>query len=426
MTNALLKRAILRSLQNEPDFSGLSSLPSLASRRGRIFLRWLDQSGLALPFLAQLQQLEALNQLAQEWRLALSARLTRNAERARDMLEEVQRIRAAFRSFGVTAVSLKGFTLTPDFCEHPYFRHQVDFDFLVERKSVRAAAEALCSCGYSYTHLNESGETCFLTPLKHIPSASDDLYGLQRQRQADLHTWIWEPCSWWPLQVPQDCLEKAQHQYILGADFLSLSLEDKFLLQVLHAFHHSFRSWVRASWFFEIAKCLEKHQDNVTLWNGVTKRAGSTKLMKSVFSFVLGLAERLFHCPIPSSLHSWKKESTTLSLTAWLDHFSLDWAISDWPGSLNNLFLAAEFIPDPDLRMQYLRSRLLPKKKSTSLGSLTPTSPAQFFRLQAARLGYVARRTAAHLKDIVALPLEQFRWKRALHSSRRLGFDGNC
>jgi hypothetical protein len=31
-----------------------------------------------------------------------------------------------------------------------------------------------------------------------------------------------------------------------------------------------------------------------------------------------------------------------------------------------------------------------------------------------------------HLKDIAALPVQLFRWKRALESCRRSGFDEHC
>jgi hypothetical protein len=171
---------------------------------------------------------------------------------------------------------------------------------------------------------------------------------------------------------------------------------------------------------------VETHQEDEALWNRVIDRSGSSRLTKRIFAFALGLVNRLFHTPIPSPLRSWTAEAFTVSLRAWLDYFAIDWAISDWPGSLNNLFLTAEFIPDPNLRMQYWRSRLLPKKENASLGAVASTSPKKFLQLQAARLSYLAHRAGAHVKDIVALPRQQFRWKRALQSTRRLGFDSNC
>jgi hypothetical protein len=116
----------------------------------------------------------------------------------------------------------------------------------------------------------------------------------------------------------------------------------------------------------------------------------------------------------------------TKAMRAWLDHFAVDWALSNWPGSLNNLFLSSEFIPDPSMRRQYWRSRLLPKKANASIGVFAPSSPFKSLHLQVARLNYLAHRAAAHLTDIAALPRQQLRWKRALQLSQRAGFDGNC
>jgi len=418
MTDLRAKRTVLAALAREPDFSGVARLPDLRGRAGREFTLWLDRSGLALAFFGGIQRYGAAARLTAEWRAALSERLARNVERTRDILAEAQRILSSFRTFGVTAAAIKGFTLCPDFCEDLHFRHQVDLDFLTAPKSVAVAAQALRSCGYETRCLNESGETCFLTHSQHIPSVRDDLYAPQHQRQVDLHVSVCEACRWLPIDAPQDCLEHAEIQSSSGVSYLGLTLEDKFLLQILHAFRHSFRSWVRISWLLEIAHCCEKHAQNDDLWRRVIERAGSGRLTKSIFAFVLGLMERLFCSPAPRALQPWIADAMTPSLRAWLDHFGVDWAISDWPGSLNNLFLTAEFILDADLRKEYWRSRLLPRKTQTSLGTVAVANRKQFFLLQAARVHYLSQRAAVHLKDIVALPWQQLRWKRVLGESR--------
>lgn len=425
MTDSQTKLAIITALRHEPDFSAMNSLPPLDGPAGHRLLQWLDRSGLAFPFLRQLQNHNVTAQLSDSWQHVLCQRLTANAARTRDMLGEAQRLNTAFNALGVTAAVLKGITLAPDFCDDLALRHQVDFDFLVDPEQVYQAADALRSCGYSSARVNELAETCFLTPLNHIPSRSDDLYALQRQRQVDLHTSLWESCPWLPVQAPEDCLRRARLQNIAGTNYLSLSLEDKFLLQVLHTFRHSFRSWIRLSWLFEISKCLHHHRHDAQLWNCVVTRAGNTHLTKSIFAFVLGLVIRLSGVRIPATLCEYSADALTLPLCTWLDHFALDWAISDWPGSLSNLFLTPEFIPDANLRGQYWRSRLLPGKAQTSLGAVKTASTKNFLRLQVARAGYLAHRAAVHLRDIAALPIQQFRWKRALESCRRLGFDGH-
>ena len=422
MSESTSKRAILAALSHVPDFSALAHLPPLNSKAGSNCLRWLDQSGLALCFFRSLEGNGATEWISAAWREAFYERQERNVIRFRDMLEEARRINATFLSYGVTAALLKGFTLAPDFCPHPSLRHQVDFDFLVAPGDTGGAARALCACGYSAAYINETGEGCFLTPSHHIPSANDDLYCLQRQRQVDLHISLWEHCPWLSIETPDDCLKHSEIHEISGFQYRSLSLEDKFLLQVLHAFRHAVRPWIRLSWLLEIGRCLENHRKNAGLWNRLIARAGNADLTKSIFAFVLGLVQCLFHVPIPATLCSWTSEAATPRLRTWLDHFGFEWAISDWPGSLSNVFLAAEFIPDEGLRRQYWRNRLIPKRVSMSLGSVVANRPTRAFQLQAARSRYVAQRALVHLKDLAALPRRQFCFKRALQRHGEVTF----
>ncbi|HEY6764843.1 MAG TPA: nucleotidyltransferase family protein, partial [Candidatus Sulfotelmatobacter sp.] len=242
---------------------------------------------------------------------------------------------------------------------------------------------------------------------------------LQHHRQVDLHTSLFEQSPWIQIEVPQDCLQQAHVQSVYGIDVLALSLADKFVLQVFHAFKHAFRSWIRPSWLLEIGRCMELHQHDTALWTRVIEQAGNTRLTKYIFAFVLELVTRMYRTPIPVQLRCWTRGVPSPAIRAWLDGFAVDWAISDWPGSLTNLFLAAEFIPDRKLRIQFLRSRLFPKKTHASVGVVSTAGRNMFLRLQAVRLNYIAQRTAAHLKDLARLPLQHLRWKRALYALPR-------
>jgi Uncharacterised nucleotidyltransferase len=423
MPDRLAKLAILSALRLEPDFSALALLSSSNANERRALLHWLDQSGLALNFLHHLRLNHATSLISNDLLAELERRLTKNVDRFRDMLEEFRRLNNSFREHGVFAATLKGFTLVPDFCEDLPLRQQTDFDFLVDPKSVAAAAEAFQSCGYSTACLSESAESCFTTPLRHIPSEEDDLYSLQRHRQADLHTSIWEDTPWLQVNVPHDCLRHAAPAVLYSVHFYSLALEDKFLMQVLHLFRHSSRSWIRLSWLLEISRCLELHRHDEPLWRRVIERAGSDRLTKCIFAFVLGLANRLFDCRLPSTLLSWSSQPSSPSLRTWLDHFALDWAISDWPGSLNNLFFMPEFIPDRRRRLLYLRSRLLPGKGQTSIGLVATGNGAGSWNVNSARLRYVAGRSAAHLKALLCLPWQHLRWWKALMLARTDGME---
>jgi Uncharacterised nucleotidyltransferase len=419
MADLLHKKAIIAALRHSPDFSVISAIPGIDTRGGQTLLGWLDRAGLALIFLKRLQDCEADSRITQAWRLSLEQRLASNTERTRDILDEFQRINTTFDHAQIEAVALKGFTLIPDYCEHATLRHQADLDFLIAPGNVKAAALALQTLGYSANMLNESGETCFTTPLRHVPSPDDNLYALQRHRQVDLHVSLWEESPWISLQPPTDCMDHAEPHDIRGIKYRRLTLEDRFLFQVLHVFRHSLRSWIRVSWLFEIARCVEIHQADAELWNRVIGRAGNASLMKSAFAYVLGLCQRMFQTPIPGLLRLWTAPAATAPLRTWLDQFAVDWALTDWPGSLNNLLLTPEFISNDAQRIEYWRSRLFPGSTQMSLGSVNHGHKAMFFQLQLTRAKYVARRSAAHLKDILGLPAQQIRWARALHACQR-------
>jgi hypothetical protein len=413
------KQAILRALGGEPDLSGLAALPSPRNRKGEQLLRWLDQSGLALNLPIHSAANLAAPDFPSEWRDALGRRRERNANRLMDMLEEFQRLNQAFRAKGILAVTLKGFSLVPDFCGDPRIRHQTDFDFLVASASVDAAAEVLGAFGYSTPRLSRSEESCFTTPLRHIPSYKDDLYSLQHHRQVDLHVSPWEGSRWMSMGAPRDCLLQAVPMNLCGVGFYALSLVDRFLGQVFHSFRHSFRSWIRLSWLLEIGRCMELHRENEALWTLVVERAGSELLTKRIFAFVLSLTNRLFDFRIPLQIRAWAAEGMTPSMRSWLDHLSENWAISDWPGNLSNLFLASEFIPDASLRNKYLASRLFPKRAQLSIGVLAKHEKSESVAWHFQRWQYVAFRSTAHFRDLLRLPLDQIRWKFAQGAVRR-------
>lgn len=426
MTDPQTKRAVLAALGREPEFAGLLNFPPVSTRAGRNLVRWLDRSGLALVFLGQLRRFGRSTRLSDEWLQCLGDRLARNIDRTQDMLQEAQRIQSGFRGHGVAAVMLKGFTLWPDFCDDSCLRHQVDFDYLVAPQSVVPARRALQELGYHVAQLNESGESRFYTLSTHIPSSNDDLYLKQHQRQVELHTSIWENCDWVAATPPDDCLENAQPQLIDGVEHLSLSLEDKFVFHVLHAFRHSFGNWSRVSWLYEVSWCMQKHYENEALWDRVIKRAGGVALTKSMFAFVLGLVNRLFHAQVPRALESYAVNLMSLPLRTWLDSFACDWVISDGPGRLSNLFLTPEFIPDRRVRARYWKKRLFPCKLEATIASNTTAKAGQFLELHATRLRYLAHRINTHIQDLAVLPMQQFRWKRALEASRRSNFGQIC
>lgn len=418
MPDRCAKQSLLRALKRNPDLAGISALPSLQSGQGFRLMRWLDESGLALSFLKSVASQDTGGRLPAEWRDALESRKASNDSRLQDMLHEFRRLNDGFRSQGIMAITLKGFSLIPDFCADPSVRHQTDFDFLIKPDDVDTAAELLRSHGYSTPRLSYTGESFFSTPLHHVPSRTDDLYAIQRHRQVDLHVSLTESSPWLLMDFPGHDERAAVPMKVAHISFCGLPLETRFLAQVLHAFRHSFRSWLRLSWLMEIGHCMDLHQADDALWTRLLDQAGNSLLMKRIFVFILTLTHRLFDSQIPSGIADWAAEGITPSLRVWLEHFSEDWALADWPGSLSNLFVASDFISDPGLRNEYLRSRLIPKRERLTIETPSGEISERPLVWQIRRWKYVAHRAGVHFADLVRLPLEQWRWQRALGSAR--------
>lgn len=418
MSDRCAKQNLLRALKRNPDLAGISGLPSLQTGQGFRLMRWLDEGGLALSFLKSVASQDTGGHLPPDWRDALESRRARNDSRLQDMLHEFRRLNDAFRSNGIMAITLKGFSLVPDFCGDPSVRHQTDFDFLIKPAAVDSAAEVLRSHGYSTPKLSYTGESFFSTPLHHAPSRSDDLYAIQRHRQVDLHVSLTERSPWFLMDFNGHNECAAIPMKISDIVFCGLPLETRFLAQVLHAFRHSFRSWLRLSWLMEIGHCMDLHHADDALWTRLLDQAGNSLLMKRIFAFILTLTHRLFDSQIPGKIADWDAEGMTPSLRVWLEHFSENWVLSDWPGSLSNLFVASDFITDPSLRNEYLRSRLIPKRERLTIETSSGEIPERPLVWQIRRWKYVVHRAGVHFADLVLLPLEQWRWQRALGSAR--------
>ena len=143
-----LRVLALAALRPVPDFSRLRQLHRSSPAQLRRLLRWLDESGLALYLLTQLQDHDALVRVPAAFGEALKHRLATNQARTQAMLDEFTRLVDSFDRNGVRFCALKGFTLTPEFCPAAHLRHQTDFDFLVAPHSLENARRAMRSCGY--------------------------------------------------------------------------------------------------------------------------------------------------------------------------------------------------------------------------------------------------------------------------------------
>jgi hypothetical protein len=430
MRNAdILKLQTLNAFHYEPDFSVADSLHHATLSQQNDLLRWMDKSGLALYFLDRANQQNAADRLPEKFREALNRRQASNRVRTTDMLEEFRRIVAALSATTAVAggpipfCAIKGFSLTPDFCAAAHLRHQTDFDFLVSPAHFAAAAGALESLGYSKTELRPTGQITLATPLRHIPSVADDIYAPPRHREVDLLPSLHLDFHGASVYAPSDHLTRAT----LGDFFFPvLAPDDAFSLQVLHTFSHLLGSWIRLSWLVEIARFLETHRDNVSLWHSVIQRNTSSGTATTshednhqAFGLILSLTNRLFATPIPQPLSAWCAPQTLPApITAWVTQFGRRFALAGLDGTKLTLFVHRQFIPDRRTWRTYLFARLFPFGRNSSIGSVSIASPGARMRTRVSQWLHSMRRVLFHARELVSLPVEIIRWKRALRAVR--------
>jgi hypothetical protein len=414
-----LKAVAIATLRPNPDFSKLPLLKQCSGADLRKLLRWLDQSGLALYVLHQLQRHEALDAVPADFRQALERRLVANRERTLDMLGEFRRLVESFNNRGVRFCALKGFTLTPDFCPAPHLRHQTDFDFLVAAEWMENAKQALKSCGYSQEEIRDTGEVTFATPLRHIPSAHDDIYARPRHREVDLLLSLRHQEHGVSIDAPSNCLQRAGRMAVHQVSFPALAPDDRFTLQVTHAMKHLLGSWVRLSWLVEIGYFIDLHYDDADLWCSVTTRAGDAPTVRNAFGLILSLTQALFPRPIPHVLDAWCLQPLPSRITAWVSEFGPRWAVSDLDGAKLTLFVHREFFDDPSSWNSYLAARIFPFGRGSSIGSVSTAVPGARIKARASQWLHSMRRAMFHTRELVSLPVAAIRWKRAVRSTER-------
>jgi hypothetical protein len=419
MRNRDLRVLLLSALQPVPDFSRLGVLRESSTFTIGKLLRWLDQSGLALYLWMQLQDHDALGDLPEQFREALTLRFEANRQRTRAMIGEFSRLVQSLTANGVQFCALKGFTLVPEFCRSAHLRHQTDIDFLIAKGSLEKAKNAIRSCGYEHKATREAGEITFATPLRHIPSAKDDIYAIPRHREVDLLTTLRLDSHGVSINVPLGCFERLDYKTLNGLSFPVLPTEQRFCLQVMHAFKHLLGFWVRVSWLFEIAYFMDRHHGDTALWRAVIGQMGPDIKARNAFGLIISLAKTLFARQIPQLLDDWCLRSLPLRIEAWVSQFGWKTATSDLDGAKWTLFVHQEFIDHPKSWNSYLIDRLFPIREALSMDAVITKHVGSRMNIPASQWRHMMRRSLFHARTLFSLPLEAIRWKYAMRSLER-------
>ena len=115
----------------------------LTPRAWQRVLRRLDDVGLSFYFLQRLEDCNATGAIPASALSRLQQNFASNQCRVEDMARRFDLINKKFNDAGIHYAVMKGFSLVPQFCPDASLRHQGDFDYLIDDKSVEAAHRVL-------------------------------------------------------------------------------------------------------------------------------------------------------------------------------------------------------------------------------------------------------------------------------------------
>lgn len=421
MRRGKLKLAAIFALRQEPDFAKLRALHLCSDHELRHFLRWLDESGLALYLQGRLQNAQETDHLPSRFCLDLQSRLESNRKRTAAILAVLSQLGAILAGHLVPHAFLKGFTLVPDFCSAVELRHQSDIDILIAPEFAERAKLVMQERGYSMEEFLRTGEIHFSKPRSKPPSIHDDIYTANFHPEVELHTSIWKDVDHVSLKVRSDVLSRIRIQEIHGVRFACLSLEDMFVLQILHAFRHLLGSWIRVSWLLEIHSFIVRHARNESLWSEIRDHAMEDTGLRNAFGLILQLTNRLFPSPIPKIMREWCVDPLPGPLNRWVNEFGTRWALSDLSGSKLSLLVHREFINDAASRRSYVWRRLFPLAGKPIIGRVYSHEVKTAVSAEVAEGMFLARRALFHAASLGAFSIDALRWARILRLCRKQG-----
>jgi len=377
------RRVVLRLLAGGQDHVALQRLGSLDEDDCAELLRWLDQSGLALYLAGHLADSRMLDLLPIYLRSELERRVYANRDRTDDLSREFDRVNRALRNAGIEYAVLKGFALTPEFCEQACLRHQTDIDILVNEDWLQSASKSLAAIGYSKEGEERSGEIRLGIWSGRPASANDFLYDLQRHRQVEIHRSFYESVNGVSLRPTEEWSSHVEWKIVEGVEFPSLDLPYRVLGQLLHAFRHVLHGWLRVGWLYEINHVVRQHRSDSELWKRVEGLMLDDVRVREACGVVLSMTAEAFGTELPELLQRRCVAPMRKPLILWLDSFGMEWLLSDFPGSRLSLLLHREFADSTKAWQQFRIARSKRRLGAITLRKLAnPVFLARRFREQ--------------------------------------------
>jgi hypothetical protein len=363
-------------------------------------LWWLDISGMALYFLDEARRRNVDRDIPRSIVAELESRMERNRERTQGLLREASCMGRRFDAAGIPYVILKGISLVPDSVPDAGLRWQCDLDFLVARKGLRNARQAVSRVGYCL-HA-DTGNTL---EFREGPTGKPDMakiYSAHGQRALELH-------------VGEDHSELLARRRIreFGSERLAtLSPPDILVQQALHLLKHLCGEHTRMSWVLEFWRHVEARRDDTAFWSAAEEIAADTRNGDVAMGIAMWLAEANFGLRAADVAEQWKAERLPERVLLWLKLYAGELLLGDSVGSKLYALLNKE-IPSRPGEHRSTRNILVPSRLPSPITKPSPLEPT---RERAARylieMRYFVARLRFHVVEDVRFAVEASRWRR--------------
>jgi hypothetical protein len=376
---------------------------------------WLDASGMALYLLRQLEDLDLLDTLPREVRTRLKQNYADNQLRSASMLEEFLELNTAFLAAGIDYCNLKGFTLAPISCPDPALRTQLDFDFLVDGRSLDACREVLARRGYVLRAVTDTAWE-FKTESNQLADISN-LYKVRDQRCIELH-FRCDDSS--PNRAARDeRLDRLSWIDIEGSNIPALSQVDQFIGQATHIFGHLCGPATRLAWLLELKNHVDFHSGDVSFWKRVidgVKDNGDSAMRVGVACLAM---EDILSCPLPDSLEAGLVAPLPQAARLWVENYAQRAVLANFPGTKLHLLLREQIQEGPQEWKTAKRRALMPSRRPPRIIHVDPGGSLRE-RLAGAlcQLRYEAFRARFHIVQGLAYLMEVPRWRHALNQHK--------
>ena len=384
-------------------------LSALTLRQWTRSYYWLDASGMALYFLAQIESLRLELYVPS----AVVERLRHNRADSRDrvaaMFAEFADLNQAFQTAGVSYANLKGFTLSPDSCPDPALRCQLDFDFLVDGKDVNLCSHILVERGYQRVAATKKTWE-FKSACSELASI-DDFHKPKKQRCVELH---FKPDS---ANVPgrDERLDRLCWRTREGVSFPSLQPPEQLVGQAVHILEHLCGAATRPAWLFEYKRHVDLHANDRSFWVEVQELAAGVPRAAVAIGVASLLATQLFGGETPAMLNEWTLDRLPPTVRLWVERYGRRAVLADFPGTKLYLLLREQLQDANGGWQQEHRRRLLPVGLPARIIRLDRSASAwKRVRTEFYQLRYILYRARFHVVEGLRYKIEAARWKRSL------------